>query len=154
MSSSTVYQASDLSQRRREVLNEARSAFARIRDTDGTSLVMLREEGVRLNEELTRIVRMLVPLFRARGSKALDAAVAVSELSWLRLLPRRDVEEFIEEALDALQFAIDAKDLGGLVSTIDDWRTTALALRDPTNRDILLGQAAPDDFAEVERPSE
>ncbi|MBI4728084.1 MAG: hypothetical protein HY775_01065 [Acidobacteria bacterium] len=154
MSSSTVYQASDLSQRRRAVLNEARAGYARIRDTDGTSLLMMPEEAARLNEEVTRWARALVPLLRARSRKSLAEAIANSELSWLKLLPPDDVEEFLEEVASALQFAIDARDISGLVRAIEDWRTTALALRDSTNREILLGRPSRMDFAEVARPSE
>lgn len=154
MSSSTVYQASDLSQRRREVLNEARAGYARIRDTDGTSLLMLPEEMVRLNEELTRWARALIPLLRTQGRKPLAEAIAGSELSWLKLLPSDDVDEFLEEIASALQFAIDARDIDGLITTIDDWRTTALALRDSVNHEILLGHPSENDFVEVARPSE
>ncbi|HEX4460296.1 MAG TPA: hypothetical protein VIA18_20100, partial [Polyangia bacterium] len=63
-----IFLASDLSSKRREVIDEARSGVAQIRDTDGTALVMLGQG----NFAFLRALRDLLPeLLRIEVAMAL-----------------------------------------------------------------------------------
>src|SRR5438309_1968950 len=102
-----VYLASDLAQRRREVIDEARSDFAQIRDTDGTSLVML-EQG---RFDFLRGMLALVPKW-VRLDLALNRPFAerqstdFGELAWLESFDQEDQETFRGELLEAINLAV------------------------------------------------
>jgi hypothetical protein len=60
-----IYQASDLNRQGRAILDAARQGEARIRDTNGASLLLLSEERVQISTELLQISSNLVTLLEA-----------------------------------------------------------------------------------------
>jgi hypothetical protein len=151
----TIFQASDLAGNKRvEFLDAARSGEARLRDRDGTSLVMLPESKLRLLETLNawwEAYTKLECLLR-RGSNVPTARELGGELAWLRSFDRADMEEFLGELRDALVAASADQDPAVLDSCVDAWRVTARQLEDPLRRSILLGKRTADDFIEVNEP--
>src|SRR3972149_3656246 len=96
---STVFQASDLNQKGRALLDAARAGWARLRDKDGVSLVMLPEQRV---DALLRIASTVANLLTMERSIAhqhegpLDLA-SFGEWTWLRLLDEEDLAEVIRD---------------------------------------------------------
>jgi hypothetical protein len=125
MGTAKVFQVSDLANNRTEFIDEARSGLARLRDKDGTSLVMLPEARLDhlqrlqdLNEIYLRLSHLIV-----KGKPA--SPVELGQHSWLRV--------FDLEAVEA-------------------WRMTARQLSDPLRRSILLGDVKPSELATAARP--
>lgn len=150
----TIYQASDLAGNKRvEFLDAARGGIARLRDRDGTSLVMLPESTLRLLETLAtwwEAYTKLDGLLR-RGS-SVPSARELGDLAWLRSFDREDMVEFLGELHDALVAASADKDSKVLEECIRAWRITAGQLEDPLRRSVLLGKHADSDFVEVAEP--
>jgi hypothetical protein len=156
----TIYQSSDLNQRGRAVLDAAREGFVRVRDKDGASLVMTREERF---DELQRSNAVGNGLAHAMASFMLieqavehrtDAKPALADMGdwvWVRYLPVEDLHEFVTEIHDALYQSCREFSLEPLQDSLDAWRETAMALRDPLSRETLL-QDSHDDYVEVPRP--
>lgn len=150
----TIFQASDLAGSKRvEFLDAAREGVARLRDRDGTSLVMLPESVLRLLEQLstwweayTRLDCLL------RRSTGVPNARELGDMAWLRTFDRDDMEEFLAELHDALVAASADRDAEALDRCIRDWRITGRQLEDPLRRSVLLGEKSDDDFVEVEEP--
>lgn len=152
--SDIVYQASDLTGTKRvDFINEARHGRARLRATDGTSLVMLPESKLDLLEALARWgeahVRLSTLLRRSTGTLT---TAALGELAWLRSFDREDIEEFLDELRDALIAAKADEDTEVLDECLHAWRVTARQLADPLRRSVLLGSRRSDDYVEVGRP--
>lgn len=155
----TIYQSSDLNQRGRAVLDAAREGFVRVRDKDGASLVMTREERF---EELERSQAVGNMIATATASfMLLEQAVehrpetkpSLAELGdwvWVRYLPVEDLHEFVSEMRDSLYQACREFSLTPLQDSLDAWRETALMLRDPLSRETLLGDD--DDYVDAARP--
>lgn len=159
-STPTIYQASDLNQRGRAVLDAAREGLVRVRDKDGASLVMAREERF---EELERRDAVGHGLAHATASFMLiERAVAhrsvrprlteLGDWTWARYLPAEDLEEFVTEVRDALYQACLEFSLEPLHEALDAWRETAMTLRDPLSAKTLLSDGSDEDYVEVTRP--
>lgn len=151
--SDVIYQSSDLVNRRVEVLEAARTGRARVRDKDGTSLVMLRESQLQLLEGLVEWgsagIRLEELLARVEPPTIAD----FGDLAWLRVFDQEEKREFLDELHESLQVARADRDLSPLNVCVTSWRTTARQLEDPLRRAVLRGSLTPDDLAEVERPS-
>jgi hypothetical protein len=161
-STPTIYQASDLNQRGRAVLDAAREGLVRVRDKDGASVVMAREERF---EELERRNAVGHGLAHATASFMLiEGAVAhrsarprlaeLGDWTWARYLPAEDLEEFVTEVRDALYQAWREFSLEPLHEALDAWRETAMMLRDPLSAETLLGDSSDEDYVEVARPQD
>lgn len=154
LGSGTVYTASDLARRRRELLDSARRGVARLRDTDGTSLVMLREGHVLA---LTLAARWSMARSRLAALLGLPPEsrpnAAYGEAAWLRVFDDDDLREFLTELDEALVATLADESPGPLEQLLSDWRATATALADPKTRGVLLGDFRFDDFEEVDRPA-
>jgi hypothetical protein len=150
----TIFQASDLAGTKRvEFLDAARSGGARLRDRDGTSLVMLPESKLRLLETLTTWWESYTRLDGLlRRDSNVPSARELGELAWLRSLDRADIEEFLGELRDALVAASADQDPAALEGCVNAWRITARQLEDPLRRSVLLGRHVADDFIEVNEP--
>lgn len=157
-----IFQASDLNRRGRAVLDSAREGVARIRDTDGESLIVAREEAY---EALHRQVSAFRELADAMASFiTLDRAVdhehrapSLAELgswTWVRHLPADDAAEFVRDVSEALYASCRELSLAPLSEVVDAWRATAEALADPLSRETLLGSSDSADYVEVQRPRE
>jgi len=156
----TIYQSSDLNQRGRAVLDAARDGFARVRDKDGASLVMTREErfeelkrsntvGNKLADAMASF--MLIEQAVEHGAHAKPALAEMGDWVWVRYLPVEDLHEFVTEMHDALYQSCREFSLEPLQDSLDAWRETAMALRDPLSRETLLADSD-DDYIEVTRP--
>ncbi|MEU3983852.1 hypothetical protein AB0F77_27875 [Streptomyces sp. NPDC026672] len=153
-SGDVIFQSSDLAtQRRTEFLSAARNGLARLRDKNGTSLVMLPERHLQLLEELRtwssvhlRLERLLTrPDFR-------PTVHDLGDLAWLRVFDCEDLKEFAEELGEAIVAADSDNDTAVLHECLDAWKTTARQLEDPLRRNVLLRKGLVPDLVEAERP--
>ena len=151
--SDVIFKVSDLAQSRTELLQAAREGRARVRDTDGTGLVMLREEELQLIELVADWSRAHSCLLRLQQ---LGRQPSVSELgdqlAWLRVFDLEDLREFANELDDALVAARADRDGAALRHCLHAWRVTARQLQDPLRRSVLHGAHAPEDFEDAQRP--
>jgi len=150
--SNIIFQPTDLAQKRVQVLEAARTGGARVRDKDGTSLVMLPESRLRLLEQLadwgTAGLRLEQLLARATRPTVAD----LGALGWLRVFDDEDQREFLDELQQALLAAHADEDLGVLDGCVLAWRTTARQLEDPLRRSVLMGHLDATDLEDVDRP--
>jgi len=156
----TIFQSSDLNQRGRAVLDAAREGLVRVRDKDGVSLVMTREE--RLDEmERSRDVGsaiasatatfMLVEQAVEHRPKVKPAVAELGDWVWARHLPVGDLQELVAEMRDALYRACREFSVEPLQESLSAWRETAMMLRDPLAHETLLGEGD-DDYVDAARP--
>jgi hypothetical protein len=150
----TIYQTSDLASRRTEVLDAARSGLARVRDKDGTSLVMLPESRLTLLELVSDWAKALLRLEQLLSREGLPDVGDLGDLAWLRSFERSDLEEFVRELRDAV-LAASADERGdALLDCVRAWQVTARQLDDPLRRSVLLSPHVPDDFEDAPRPAD
>lgn len=147
-----IFQPTDLATKRLEFLDAARNGQARLRDKDGTSLVMLPESKLRLLETLAKWWQAYMRLESILRKTELPRASELGELAWLRAFDRGDLEEFVSELHDALVAANADEDTVALDDCIRAWRTTARQLEDPLRRSVLLGPHVPEDYVEATEP--
>jgi hypothetical protein len=152
--SDVIFQPTDLASKRLEFLDAARSGRARLRDKDGTSLVMLPESRLRLLETLAKWWQAYMRLESFLRRKELPRAAELGELAWLRSFDRDDLQEFVSELHDALIAANADEDTVALDDCIQGWRITARQLEDPLRRSVLLGPHIPEDYVEASEPSD
>lgn len=150
-----IFQASDLSAKRRQVMNTARSGFARIRDTDGTGLVLLPQRSFEflrsLGQQLTKIVTLDAALQRPRKDRR---PADYGELAWLTAFDEDDQETFRSEFLSALSQALAIESVAPADACIREWRVTARALANEKVRRALTSAGEPEAaFEEVKRPA-
>jgi len=140
---STIYQATDLKDRRTELLDTATRDRAVVRAVDGTALVFTRLD--RLERE-HRVASWSLSLHAAeRGDLP-------PQLRWLRYLDDEDRVECLTELWEALADEHADGTPEAFDATLHGWRTTALALADPDRRAVLLGPVEVDDFRPATRP--
>ncbi|MPZ26663.1 MAG: hypothetical protein GEV12_09440 [Micromonosporaceae bacterium] len=153
MPADVIYTASDLDRKRREVTNAARHGLARIRDTDGTGLVLLRAHHYEVLETVSRWHDRLAVVDRVRAKPAADRDISdFGDLTWLRHLDDADLATFVSEVRSAVSLAYHDDDLAELERLVHDWRVTAYELADSARREALLGAFDADDFVEAARP--
>lgn len=154
MATGTVFQASDLNQRGRLVLDAARAGEARIRDKDGMSLLVIPE---RRYQALLAVNRAAANLAALQCSMTTHRKLSVQDYgdwTWLRSLDEEDRDEFIRELCRAVIVAAHEESSAIIEETLNAWRITAQELDDPDRRAILLGDVHEEDFLEVSRPEE
>jgi hypothetical protein len=151
--SDVIFQSSDLANKRTEVLEAARNGQARVRDKDGTSLVMLPESRLRLLEALTNWWQAYMKLEALLRRSELPRAGELGELAWLRAFDRADFQEFVSELHDALIAANADQDTAVLDECIKAWRVTARQLEDPLRRSVLHGPFVPGHYVEADEPN-
>lgn len=153
MATDMIYTASDLDRRRREVTDAARRGLARIRDTDGTGLVLLPARHYDVLEAVSRWYERLDLVGRARAKPVAERMPAdFGDLTWLRHLDDEDLATFLAEVRAAVSIAYHDDDLSELEQLVRDWRTTADELADSARRETLLGGFDPADYVEAPRP--
>ncbi len=149
-----IYQASDLASRRREFIDEARRGCARLRDTDGASLVMVPADAfevlVSLRDWLARDLQLERVLGRPWGERR---PVEFGDLAWLVVFDDDDQMEFHRELHEALMLSLASDSIEPVDRCVREWRTTAQALSDPAGRAVLVGAVTDADFEEVDRPA-
>jgi hypothetical protein len=155
--SARIFQSSDL-KKDRALLDAARNGFARLRDTDGTGLVMLPESGLkeltdesrhdRLLAEAASDVLRIVRLMSKLGEADHLDPVTLGRWNWLSRLDRDDLFEFVEE----LGTSIITRDVPALLDALMGWEETAAALADPDRMASLTREHDPAEYVEVARP--
>lgn len=150
----TTYLPTDLQRRYRAVLDEAKAGEARVRDLDGTNVLLLPEVAV---EALRRVGSAAANL--AAVERVLDVrdehTPNVSEYgdwTWLRVFDGDDLSEFVRDIREAIIVAVREGSTALLDEQLRAWRTTAEQADDPLFRAILRSGASEDDFVEVSRP--
>ena len=123
--SDVIFQATDLANHRTEFLDAARNGRARLRDKDGTSLVMLPESRLRLLEGLAKWWEAYMKVEGLLRRNELPKATELGDLAWLRSFDREDLEEFVSELHDVLIAAGADEDTAVLDDFIKAWRVTA-----------------------------
>jgi hypothetical protein len=153
LGSSVIYLASDLTRKRRVFLDEARAGLARLRDTDGTSLVMVPERRLSALTDLVAWARRHLQVEAVARKARLDRAQTdFGDLAWLSVLGDDDLATFVAEIEDALFHAMSTQTTDELEHLVEEWRCTAEALSDAERRAVLLGSHDDADFVEVVRP--
>ena len=149
MTTSEMFQASDLSTHRRDFIGAGRAGGALLRDKDGFGLIMV---PLGTWERVTQVSAVALNVLRTEAALARpDVRAAEIPFSWLLEFDEDDRQEFLSEIRDALSVAESAEDFGPVQACIRDWTLTAKALSDPTRRAILTG-AGDDEYDEVARP--
>lgn len=147
-----IFQSSDLANKRVEVLDAARAGLARVRDKDGTSLVMLREAELDLLKEINHwsVAHLRLESILQRTSD--PGVIELGDLAWLRVFDKEELAEFLDELNSALVAADADRTIDALNECVNAWRTTARQLEDPLRRSILTGPMVKDDLIETGRP--
>jgi len=149
-----IFQLTDLANDRGRFVDAARHGEARLRDKDGTSLVMVPEGRLRFLEELSKWSSELLRLRRLLSRDMLPGIADLGSLAWLRVFDVSDLQRFEDELQDALIAATADGSLTVLHETIEAWRLTARELEDPLRRSVLYGEFADEDFEEVDEPED
>jgi hypothetical protein len=158
-----IFQSSDLNQRGRSILDAARKGLVRIRDKDGASLIMTREEQLTELERRSQIGEriadltanfMLIENAVEHEEGAKPTLAELGDWVWLRYLPTQDLQEFVAEIRELLYAACREHTLDPLDESLDAWRETALMLRDPLSRETLTAKNKPKDYVDVNRPED
>lgn len=152
--SDSIFQPTDLANRRTEFLDAARRGQARLRDKDGTSFVMLPESRLHLLETLAEWWKAYMKLANLLERSEAPKASELGELAWLRTFEREDLGEFVSELHEVLIAASADGDAAVLDDCINAWRITARQLQDPLRRSVLLGSHSPEDYVEVSEPDD
>ena len=143
MSDTTIYTASELRDRRTEILQVACRGRAVVRAVDGTALVFTPLDTFQRNESVAQWAIALHHVVQGETPGA---------LRWLRHLDSDDRAEFVTEAVSALDDVVAGANLQVFDNVVDAWRKSALSLADESRRSVLLGDARADYFVEVQRP--
>lgn len=150
----TIFQSSDLAGGRRvEFLEAARTGLARLRDKDGTSLVMLPESHLQWLETMARWSTAHLRLEELLRRGVMPTVSDLGDLAWLRVFDLEDLGEFAEELHEALVTSHADRTVDSLDGCVNAWRVTARQLEDPLRRRVLLGSHDPTRFEEVSRPA-
>src|SRR5680860_526933 len=150
--STTIFSASDLSRKRKEVLREARDGCARVRDTDGTSLVMLPESRLEFLERMQDLTGLHVVIDRLISRAGPGSVRDLGSHAWIRVFDRDDLAAFANELGDAMQAARGDQSSEIADEVIEAWRVTARQLEDPLRREVLMNAAQGSDFEPAIRP--
>jgi len=149
--SAVIYQPTDLvGGKRRAFLDAAKTGRARLRDSDGTSIVALSEAELNAldlvatwSDERDRLAALLATHDRALTTLELGS------LAWLHSLDRDDQLAFVAELREALVLALSRRDGAPIRETVRAWRVTAAELDDPVRRQVLLGRFDARDYVEA-----
>jgi len=148
--SAVIFQPTDLvGSKRRAFLDAAKEGRARLRDSDGTSIVALAESEL---DTLDLVATWSVQRDRLVSLLAEDRELTTLELgslAWLCSLDRDDQTAFAAELQDALVLAMSRRDGAPIRDTVHAWQVTAAELDDPHRRQILLGRISERDLVDA-----
>ena len=150
-----TYLPSDLQRRYRTILDEARAGEARVRDLDGTNILLLPEAEVQALRRVSAAAANLLAIERVievMATRRPDLP-EYGEWSWLRVFDADDLREFIGEIREAIIVGAREGSSALLDEQLRAWRITAQQADDPLFRTILRGGASAGDFIEVRRPA-
>jgi len=149
-----TYLPIDLQRRYRAILDEAKAGQARVRDLDGTDILLLPESEVEALRRVNAVAANLLAIERVAELMATRRPdlPEYGEWSWLRVFDADDLREFIREIREAVIVGVREGSTTLLDEQLRAWRITAQQADDPLFRDILRGGASEEDFTEVGRP--
>lgn len=128
MSASTIFTASDLDRKRREVLDAAKRGVARVRDTDGTSIVMETEQAHEAREAAARWAISLHQLDQVAGMPREQRRPRdFGDLTWARYLSDADLNEMRDALWDAVLATRAERNPAIVLSVAEDWMKRAQA---------------------------
>lgn len=152
--SAVTYLPSDLQRRYRAILDEAKAGQARVRDLDGTNILLLPETEVQVLRAISAAAANL-----ATVERVLEVMVTrrpelpeYGEWSWLRHFDADDLRDFVREIREAIIIAAREGSSALLDTQLRAWRITAQQADDPLFRAILQGGGHEEHFVEVHRP--
>lgn len=149
-----IFTASDLAQSRRDVLNQAKSGGALIRDSDGTGLVLVPQQHLELLRSQRALFESLLRLTAIFGrSRDQRRASDYGEFAWLEVFDDDDQREFHSEFVDALMRSFADETDTAVSECVAAWRVTARALANPKVREVLTSPGD-ESYATVGRPEE
>lgn len=128
-----TYQPTDLTtSKRRDFLEEARVGVARLRNSDGETLVALPERDLNALVELRSYALAFLSLENAMSRARTDRRPTdFGELAWVTAFDEDDLAEFRTEYADALASALAERSVDRLEQSIQAWRLSSDLLRDP-----------------------
>ena len=128
MSASTIFTASDLDRKRREVLDAAKRGVARVRDTDGSSLVMETEQAHEAREAAAQWAISLHQLDQVAGMpRERRRPRDFGDLTWARYLSDADLNEMRDALWDAVLATRAERNPAIVLSVAEDWMKRAQA---------------------------
>lgn len=138
----TTYLPTDLQRRYRTILDEAKAGEARVRDADGTSILILPEADVQALRQVNAAAASL-----AAVEAVVDGAAArrpglseYGEWTWLRVFDVDDLREFVRDIRESIIVGAREGSTDPLDEQLRAWRLTAQQAQDPLFRAILLGR--------------
>lgn len=148
-----TYTLTDLAgAKRTQLVEDARRGRARVRDKDGQTLVMLREQHLTVLEEFAHWSQIQQRLSAMASSERVHSVAELGDLAWVRGFDADDLASFAEELLGALLSSLADEDLSLVDEVVSAWRATARQLEDPLRKSILFGDLDEGAFAEVTQP--
>lgn len=149
-----TYLPSDLQRRYRAILDEAKAGQARLRDLDGTNILMLPEHEVEVLRRIGAAAANLAAVERlAEAVHRRDPDVAeYGEWSWLRVFEAEDLRNFIRDVREAIIVGVREESTALLDEQLRAWRVTAEQAEDPLFVSILKAGFSEDDYVQVSRP--
>jgi hypothetical protein len=150
----TIFNASDLRQNRRALDAAKEAGVARVRDADGTALLVAREEAVgdalRERDALSIVAEAALRLHGIEGLTVGELTDTVlGEWRWVRTLDDEDRQAFFSDMWSALAEARSDASSSPVQEALADWRETARALADPERRRKLIAPIEAGDFVEI-----
>jgi hypothetical protein len=152
--STVTHLPTDLQRRYRAILDEARAGEARVRDSDGTNILLLPEAKVQVLRQVgaaaanLAAIESLLEVVDTRSPTIAE----YGDWSWLRVFDAEDLREFIRDIREAVVVGVREGSTALLDEQLRAWRVTAEQADDPLFRSILAGGASEADFVEVQRP--
>lgn len=149
-----IFNASDLRQSRRALDAAKEAGVARVRDADGTALLIAREDAVgealRERDVLSVVAEAALRLHGIEGLPVADLTDTVlGDWRWVRTLDDEDRHAFFADMWSALGEALADESSTAVLETLADWRETARALADPERRHKLMAPIDAADFVEI-----
>lgn len=151
-----IYQASDLAgSERRSFIADAVRSQARLRSTDGESLVMLRaarlENVAAIRDHAVAYLMLDLAMRRPRAERR---TTDYGSWAFLDVFDDEDIEEFQQEIGDEIARAASGRDRTAIDDLLHQWQMSADTLSDPVAREILDGSSVDDtDWVEVKAPA-
>lgn len=146
-----IYQASDLAgSARREFIADALHSRARLRSTDGDSLIMLREARLEhvaaIRDYAVAYLTLDTAMKRARDDRR---ASDYGPWAFISVFDDDDIDEFLQEVNEAIVRAASGEDHSAVDDLVRQWQMSARTLSDPVAREILSGTTQQSDWVEV-----
>lgn len=153
-SNPVTYVPSDLQRRYRTILDEAKAGEARVRDSDGTTILLLPEADVQAFRQISSAASNLARVERVAEAMVTrrPALAEYGDWRWLHVFDADDLREFIREVREAIIVGAREGSTALLDEQLHAWQITGRQADDPLFRTILTGGAVEEDFVEVRRP--